>query len=331
METSKLNGNFESVQKSSISDKEDFLKALKTEIKISKGSEYTVRNYTGINEQLIDFCNKSPEQITQQDVKNFIVERLSAQTSSSVILALSAIRFAFVNIVKTDPTFGIKRPKKEKKIPEVLTKEEVMDLIGSAETKKSKILMSLLYAAGMRVSEITNLKKSDLYMAENIGRIRNAKGKKDRIFNIPEHLKEELAELISKNDSEYLFPGPKGRLSARNIQKIVKNSAKKAGIQKEVHCHTLRHSFATHLLENGTDIRKIQVLLGHENIGTTQIYTQVSSEEIKKIESPFETNIKTRKAQTKSKKLTEFQGFEEAKSITNPFDLALKDKDEKEN
>jgi integrase/recombinase XerD len=308
-------------------EKEEFLKAIQTEIKITKGSEYTIRNYLAINKNLLEFCGKNPELITQQDVKNFMADKLSDKTSKSVILAMSAIRYAFVNILKTDPTGGIKRPRKEEKLPEVLTTEEVTSLLEAAETKKSKLLMSLLYAAGMRVSEIVNLKKLDLYMAENIGRIRNAKGKKDRIFNIPEHLKSDLTELMNKNDSEYVFPGQKGKISSRNIQKIVKRAAKRAGIQKDVHCHTLRHSFATHLLENGNDIRKIQVLLGHKNIGTTQIYTQVSSQEIRKIESPLETTFKARKG-FKSKKLDEFKGFEEAKSITNPLDIISKKKED---
>ncbi len=152
-------------------------------------------------------------------------------------------------------------------------------------------MVSLVYACGMRVSELVNLEIKDLDFEDKIGHIRQAKGKKDRIFNIPNFLAFKLKKQVEKqkeDNQKYLFTGPKGRLSTRNIQKIVKSSAKKAGIKKDVHCHTLRHSFATHLLENGSDIRMIQVLLGHASLSTTELYTHVSAEQIKKVKSPIE-------------------------------------------
>ena len=124
-----------------------------------------------------------------------------------------------------------------------------------------------------------------------IGHVRQAKGRKDRVFNIPQRLSKQLQKQVEKQKGfgqEYLFSGPKGRLSERNIQKIVKKAAENAGIDKEVHPHTLRHSFATHLLENKTDIRMIQELLGHADLSTTQIYTHISTEELKKIKSPLD-------------------------------------------
>ncbi|HKL23256.1 MAG TPA: tyrosine-type recombinase/integrase, partial [Candidatus Nanoarchaeia archaeon] len=122
------------------------------------------------------------------------------------------------------------------------------------------------------------------------------KGRKDRIFNIPNFLAVKLKKHVEKQkqfNQTYLFPGRNNKqMSSRNLQKIVKNAAEKAMIKKEVHCHTLRHSFATHLLENEIDIRKIQELLGHADLSTTQIYTHVSTEELKKIKSPIDTLMK---------------------------------------
>ena len=152
-----------------------------------------------------------------------------------------------------------------------------------------------MYACGMRVSELINLKINNFDFDEKIGHIKQAKGRKDRIFNIPEFLFTDLKKQVEKQkeiNEEYLFTGPKGRLSSRNLQKIVSSATKRAGIKKDAHCHTLRHSFATHLLENDVDIRIIQELLGHSDISTTQIYSHVSSKMLKKIKSPIDELMK---------------------------------------
>lgn len=275
--------------------KEEFLKKLEIELKISKNSEYTLRNYLAMNLQLLDFFGKKPDDLAEDDIKLYISENLSKRASSSIILFLSAVKYAYLNILKKDITAGIKRPKKEKKLPVVLTKNEVKKMIDSLDARKSKLMISLMYACGMRVSEITNLKNSDFNFDEMTGYVRQGKGKKDRIFNIPKFLFDDLkqqAEKQKEKNREFLFTGPKGRLSSRNIQKIVSSASRRAGIKKDVHCHTLRHSFATHLLENDVDIRKIQELLGHADLSTTQIYTHVSKEELKKIKSPLDELMK---------------------------------------
>ena len=272
-------------------NKQEFLEKLNVELKISKNSGYTIRNYMRANEELLDFTQKDPEDITINDVKLFMAEKLSEQAASTIIVFLSALRFAYTGILGNDVTAGIKRPKREKKIPAVLTREEVKRLIDSINTKKSKLMITIAYACGFRVSELINLKVGDLNFNEMIGHVRQAKGRKDRVFNIPQRLSKQLQKQVEKQKGfgqEYLFSGPKGRLSERNIQKIVKKAAENAGIDKEVHPHTLRHSFATHLLENKTDIRMIQELLGHADLSTTQIYTHISTEELKKIKSPLD-------------------------------------------
>jgi len=270
----------------------EFLEKTEIELKISKNSEYTLRNYIAYNQKLFNFIKKQPQEITEDDVKKYIAEKLENNSSSSVILFLSALKYAYSNILKNDITKNIKRPKREKRLPTVLTKEEIKKLFEVLDSKKSKLMVSLMYACGMRVSELTNLKIQDLDFEERIGYMRQAKGKKDRIFNMPDFLFRDLKRQTDKQKfkgQEYLFTGPKGKLSSRNMQKIVSRAANRANIKKDVHCHTLRHSFATHLLENDVDIRKIQELLGHADLSTTQIYTHISTEELKKIKSPIDS------------------------------------------
>ena len=276
-------------------NKDEFLKKLEVELKISKNSDYTLRNYTDCNKKFLEYIKKNPEDVNEDDVKYYLAENLSKSSSSTLIIFLSALRYAYSNVLHKDITIGIKRPKKEKRIPTVLTKDEVKTLINSIASKKSRLMVSFMYACGFRVSELVNMKVKDLNFEEKIGNVRQGKGKKDRVFNIPEFLLEDLkiqAEKQKEEKKEYLFTGPKEKLSERNLQKIISLAAKHAEIKKDVHCHTLRHSFATHLLENGTDIRKIQELLGHSDLSTTQIYTHISREELKKIKSPIDEVMK---------------------------------------
>jgi len=163
----------------------EFLKKLEVELKISKNSIYTLRNYLTLNEKFLNFINKNPEEITEDDLKLYVAEKFSDRSAISTILFLSAIKYSFNSILQKDITLNIKRPKREKRLPSVLTKQEVINLFDSINNKKSKLMISLLYASGLRVSEITNLKIDDLDFEEKIGQVRQAKGKKDRIFNIP--------------------------------------------------------------------------------------------------------------------------------------------------
>jgi integrase/recombinase XerD len=272
-------------------EKEEFLKKLEIELNISKSSKYTKRNYLFSNNEFLNFIKKLPKEIDEQDLKLFMSEKLLSKSSSTTSLFLAAIKYSFSTILQKDITQNIKRPKKEKKIPTVLTKDEIKKLINSINNQKSRLMISLIYACGLRVSELINLKINDLNIDENTGIIKQSKGKKDRIFNLPKFIKTELeiqVKLQKNNGSEFLFSGPKGKLSPRNLQKIVKCASIKAQIHKDVHCHTLRHSFATHLIENNVDIRKIQELLGHSDLSTTQIYTHISREELKKVSSPID-------------------------------------------
>jgi len=269
-------------------NQEEFLKKLETEIKISKLSPYTLRNYLSFNRQLLEHSNKRPSIIEIQDVKNFLADKMNDKSSSSTILFLSSIKFAYTTLLGKDPTINVKRPKNQKKLPVVLTKYEVSNLFNAALTKKSRLILELLYSSGLRVSELVKLKPIDFDFKENIGWVREGKGNKDRMFIISKKISRKLEKFVEKNkDWKYIFSRDKP-LTTRNIQKIVQKVCLKSGINKEVHPHTFRHSFATHLLDAGVDIRKIQFLLGHSSIATTQIYAHLSNEQIKSIKNPFD-------------------------------------------
>lgn len=261
--------------------KEEFLKKLETEIKINRFSNFTLKNYIFFNEKLLEFLKKEPEQIEEQDIKNFIAGYLDKKSAGSVILALASIRFAFEAILKKDPTQNIKRPKKEKRLPEVLNKDEIDAVIKAAETKKSELMIRLLYFTGLRVSELVNLKAEYVDFEQSQIRV-IGKGNKERRVLLPEGIKEKLKNYIENHQNQAYLLSKDKPLTPRNMQKILTKIAKKLELKKKLTPHKLRHSFATHLLESGTDIRTIQVLLGHENLSTTQIYTQVTDELYKK-------------------------------------------------
>lgn len=262
------------------------LEKLKTELKLRGFSHLTVRNYAFFVEKFLKQSNKSIDIVTEDDVKAYLGDLISNKSKSTTMLAAAALKFFFTEILKK-PVSGIKIPKKDRKLPEVLTKDEVKALIASAETKKSKLMISLLYSSGLRVSELVKLKSQDVRFEENIGWARGGKGGKDRMFILSNQLVHELQDYLSKKEYNYIFSKEKP-LTTRNVQKIIKRLRDKASINKKVTPHTLRHSFATHLLESGTDIRLIQTLLGHASLSTTQLYTHVSSEQLKKIQNPLD-------------------------------------------
>jgi len=269
--------------------KHEFLKRLETELKIEKNSELTIRNYIYFNSMFIDFLlqnNVAIDKADQNHVKLFLAEKLMDKSESTIILALAAIKYAYSAIFGKDITAGIKRPKKPFSLPEVLSKEEVKKLIEHAKTEKSKLIIKMLYYTGMRVSEIVNIKKEDLVFDRGEVFIKG-KGKKERKIILPSSIIKDLEEWCKKHDGIYLFSKNKP-LTTRNIQKILKNTSIKANIKKKVTPHKLRHSFATHLLESGLDIRTIQMLLGHENLSTTQIYTHITDELYKKAREKIE-------------------------------------------
>ena len=203
----------------------------------------------------------------------------------------AALHFFFHKVMNKKIVEEIKIAKKATKLPTVLSKDEVKALIKATSPKRDRLIVEFLYSSGCRVSEAVKLKEENMNFKERIAAIKGGKGNKDRtIILSKEWLKKAKKYLAGKKvKTPYVFSKKNGKsLSTDTIQRIVKNAAKKAGIQKKVTPHSLRHSFATHLLEAGENIRNIQVLLGHSALNTTQIYLKVSTEELKKVQSPLD-------------------------------------------
>jgi integrase/recombinase XerD len=270
------------------------MKKLVMELKLRGFSPQTIKTYSFQCKKFFEYHKKNEQEIVEDDIKEYLAYLMTEKEldNSSVSLARSALKFYFLEVLKKD-LVKIKTPKKARKLPEVLTPDEVNLLINKTVNKKSKLVIKLLYSSGLRLSECLNLKVNDLNLKDDYGWVRKGKGSKDRIFILSKNVSAEL-RLYLKGKEGYIFTNSQGnKLSPRNIQKIIKTNAQKAGINKDVTPHKLRHSFATHLLESGTDVRVIQELLGHSNLQTTQIYTSVSNEQIKRIKSPLDNLHKT--------------------------------------
>jgi len=213
-------------------------------------------------------------------------EKKAPQT---VNLFLNAIKFYYRELVGINAPFNITFAKRPSKLPIVLSREEIGRILHVITNPKHRLLIALAYGAGLRVSEIVDLKVADIDLSEHTIHLKNAKGGKDRISVSPETLTSDIKNLIAgKAGNEVVFFSERGgKLTTRTAQKVFEHALQKAAIRKHATFHSLRHSFATHLLENGVDCRYVQELLGHSNIRTTQRYTHVTNPTLRNIKSPL--------------------------------------------
>ena len=258
-------------------------------------SESTIKNYSqGIGLFFRFLQNKNPELITNEDLelfnKDYIISRKSSASFQSGVI--NAVKLFFANRLhrKLEPEL-VERPKQPRLLPHVLSKEEVKQILQAHQNIKHRTMLSLIYACGLRRGELLNLKPKDIDSQRGMLRVNQGKGKKDRLVPISEKIIGILREYYQyEKPTEYLFEGEKmgEKYSEGSLQKVLKSALKKAKIAKPVTLHWLRHSYATHLLESGTDLRFIQELLGHNSSKTTEIYTHVSQKSLQKIKSPFD-------------------------------------------
>ena len=270
---------------------DNYLLQIRTELKLRGSSDKTVKTYAFFVEKFLQSLPESTNTISEQNVKSFLVTLIDSHANSSRALATSSLRFFCRRILKNQTLMEeIESPKKQEYLPTVLTKEEIQSLLKATPTKKSQLMLKMLYSSGLRLSELLHLKIHDLDLEHNKGIVRRGKGNKDRTIFLSKPLCEELKlYLEGKDGGEWIFPGKNEQpLTSRNVQQIIRRAGMNANLQKSISPHTLRHSFATHHLQSGTDIRKIQVLLGHSRIDTPQIYTKVSTQDLETLKNPLE-------------------------------------------
>lgn len=262
---------------------------MERELKIRGYSLNTVKAYSYCLKSYFSFVNYnlSPDEGV---VKDFLLFKKDAGLASKTLnLHLNAIKFFYRFIYEVPFDLQVKFSKRPRRLPVVLTKEEVLALIGSVVNPKHRLVISLAYSSGLRLGEVRKLRIRDLDLVNRILYVRAGKGDKDRVTILSDKLVLDLENIINgRKGEDFLFKSNRGQAySARTVQLFFSQALFRSGCNKKAGFHVLRHSFATHLLEDGTDIRYIQQLLGHHSLVTTEIYTKVAAGRLLKISSPL--------------------------------------------
>ena len=256
-------------------------------------SHRTVVTYCQCVKQFMRKCRKELLKVSKKDITDYIDSLVEKEACGNTLnVHINSLRFLFQEVLGRRIMFRIRYSKTPKALPVFLTKGEVVRLFEAVENPKHRLILEFIYSAGLRVSEVVRLKKQDLEFERRIGWVRKGKGGKDRPFIIARFLAPKLGAYIkdSCKKSDYLFLGLKNtHLSVRSVQEIVKHAAVRVGIKKNVHPHTLRHSFATHLVENGYEVCVVQPLLGHNSAETTMVYVHMARPALLGVESPYDS------------------------------------------
>ena len=271
------------------------IKRYKEQLIIRRYSENTIRAYTDQFEKFLTFMNdKNPADISDEDVKNYLLHLFSKREISLSLQkqVICSIKFYFEKILNREAkSYLFDIPKMhEKKLPIVLTNQEIRLFFSKIDDEKKLVIFKTIYSAGLRLSELVNLKISDIDSENMLIIVRGGKGMKDRVTVLSKELLVELRQYVRNYKPKYwLFESSSGNpYHKRSIQKMFYHYYARTELSKKASVHTLRHSFATHLLENGEDVRKIQKLLGHKNLSTTEIYTHITSQAMSGIRSPLD-------------------------------------------
>jgi site-specific recombinase XerD len=270
-----------------------WVQRLETELRSRKYSPKTLESYIYYNRAFCRNMQKRPEDIDSEDIKVYLayLDKIRDLSTSSVNLAISAIKFFYYNVLKKDIAQEQYRPRHDKHLPMVLSKAEIKRLLGYEKNPKHRLLLMLAYSSGLRVSEVVVLKRDHIDLQRKTLLVQLGKGRKDRYTLLSDRAAGFIEDYCALYTIDgWLFPGQSTshHLSVRSAQNIFEKALKNAGIQKPVSIHSLRHTFATHLLESGTDIKYIQALLGHASLRTTARYTHIARRSLFRIKSPLD-------------------------------------------
>ena len=262
-------------------------------LKVRRHSPKTIYNYEQALLKLAQYYNKSPLDISTEEIEKYLLYELEVQklAPATVNLHIGAFKKFFELIVPHSTVMKpISKVKSVKKLPIILTSSEIADMIRCTDNIKHRAMIELMYSSGIRLSELVNLRPCDIDGKSMLVHVVRGKGEKERYTVISAHALQALRDYYLRyHPLMYLFEGPKHKqYSVRSVGKVIRSAAKRAGTKKNVTPHTLRHSFATHLLEQNVNLRTIQKLLGHSNIKTTTIYTHVSNATITNIVNPLD-------------------------------------------
>jgi site-specific recombinase XerD len=280
------------------------IERFRRELRLRNYSQKTIKAYTSCLRSFVRFhLPRHPRELSGEDIKRYLLHLVEEEgfEASSVNQVLNALRFLYVELYGMQMVLGgVSRPRKERKLPVVLSIRDVGEIFQATANLKHRLLLLLTYSAGLRVSEVVRLRIEDLDSVRGVVRIRSGKGGKDRYALYSTSMVPLVGEYLARyQPREWLFEGEERArpYSIRSAQAIFEKAVEKAGIRKDVSIHSLRHAFATHLLESGTDIRIIQQLLGHSSVKTTEIYTHVSRQLLAQVRSPVEMVLGMEKTQ----------------------------------
>jgi site-specific recombinase XerD len=271
-----------------------WLEKLAIEMRSRKYSPHTMQSYIYYNKAFCRALQKTPPMVNEDDIKHYMayLDETQDLSASAMNLAISALKFFYATVLKKPIVNNLYRPRQDKRLPGILSKPEIQQLLNTEKNPKHRLLLMLAYSSGLRVSEVVALRKEHIDFSRKTLFVYSGKGRKDRYTMLSDRAAQFIREYCSLYSVEdWIFAGqtPRSHLSIRSAQNIFEKALRNTGIKKSVSIHSLRHAFATHLLENGIDIKSIQNLLGHASLKTTARYTHIARKNFLKIQSPLDT------------------------------------------